>query len=222
MLRVFLLLSFIVLAAPAQAAKPQPARENPPTSPLEGTLAGEFALQAGNLDEATRWYLQAAQATDDAGLAERATRIALLANDDARAAQALEVWRKRAPESLAMRAAEATLSLRRNDARAARRELQALLAAGDEGWRHALIVLGSGGKDPRLAARLLEELVDDGAIPPQLQAWLAFGGLAQRLEQTALAERIVAEVVRRFPVDPRVVLMRAFQLRESVKPVVAR
>ncbi|HWI24872.1 MAG TPA: tetratricopeptide repeat protein [Lysobacter sp.] len=222
MLRVLLLLSFIVLAAPAQAAKPQPARENPRTSPLEGTLAGEFALQAGNLDEATRWYLQAAQATDDAGLAERATRIALLANDDARAAQALELWRKRAPESLAMRAAEATLSLRRNDARAARRELQALLAAGDEGWRHALIVLGSGGKDPRLAARLLEELVDDGAIPPQLQAWLAFGGLAQRLEQTALAERIVAEVVRRFPGEPRVALLRASQLREAGKPEEAR
>jgi tetratricopeptide (TPR) repeat protein len=222
MLRVFLLLSFIVLAAPAQAAKPQPARESPRTSPLEGTLAGEFALQAGNLDEATRWYLQAAQATDDAGLAERATRIALLANDDARAAQALEVWRKRAPESLAMRAAEATLSLRRNDARAARRELQALLAAGDEGWRHALIVLGSGGKDPRLAARLLEELVDDGAIPPKLQAWLAFGGLAQRLEQTALAERIVAEVVRRFPGEPRVALLRASQLREAGKPEEAR
>jgi predicted Zn-dependent protease len=222
MLRVFLLLSFIVLAAPVQAAKPQPPRENAHATPLEGTLAGEFALQAGNLDEATRWYLQAAQATDDAGLAERATRIALLANDDARAARALELWRKRAPESLAMRAAEATLSLRRNDTRAARRELQALLAAGDEGWRHALIVLGSGGKDPRLAARLLEELVDDGAIPPQLQAWLAFGGLAQRLEQAALAERIVAEVVRRFPGEPRVALLRASQLREAGKPEEAR
>ena len=220
--RVFLLLSFIVLAASAQAAKPPPARENPRATPLEGTLAGEFALQAGNLGEATRWYLQAAQATDDAGLAERATRIALLANDDTRAAQALELWRKRAPESLAMRAAEATLSLRRNDARAARRELQALLAAGDEGWRHALIVLGSGGKDPRLAARLLEELVDDGAIPSQLQAWLAFGGLAQRLEQTALAERIVDEVVRRFPGEPRVALLRASQLREAGKPEEAR
>jgi tetratricopeptide (TPR) repeat protein len=222
MLRVFLLLSFIVLAAPAQAAKPGPASDNPRTTPLEGTLAGEFALQAGNLEEATRWYLQAAQAAGDAGLAERATRIALLANDDARAAQALELWRKRAPESLAMHAAEATLSLRRNDARAARRELQALLAAGDEGWRHALIVLGSGGKDPRLAARLLGELVDDGAIPPQLQAWLAFGGLAQRLEQAALAERIVDEVVRRFPGEPRVALLRASQLREAGKTEEAR
>jgi tetratricopeptide (TPR) repeat protein len=215
----FLLLPAFILAfaAPALAQRAEPTQ-----APLEGTLAGEFALQAGNLDEAARWYLQAAQATDDAGLAERATRIALLADDDARAGQALALWRKRAPASVAMRAAEATLSLRRGDTRDARRELQGLLGAGEEGWRHALIVLGSGGKDPRLAARLLEELVDDGAIPGQLQAWLAFGGLAQRLEQTALAERIVAEVVRRFPGEPRVALLRASQLRESGKSAEAR
>ena len=65
------------------------------------------------MPEASRWYLQAAQADDDAGLAERATRIALLANDDARAAQALKLWRQRAPQSLAMRAAEAALALRK-------------------------------------------------------------------------------------------------------------
>ncbi len=218
MLRSVLLFLFILFTAPALAARPQPAR----ATPLEGTLAGEFALQAGQLDEAARWYLQAAHAIDDAGLAERATRIALLANDDARAAEALGLWRSRAPDSLAMRAAQATLALRRNDAAAARRQLKTLLAAGDDGWRHALIVLGSGGKDPRLASRLLEELVDDGAIPDRLQAWLAFGGLAQRLEQTALAERIVAEVVRRFPGEPRVALLRASQLREAGKPDQAR
>ena len=218
--RAFLLLTFILAGfLPAQAE-----RRAAPVQPsaLEGTLAGEFALQAGQLGEATRWYLQAAQATDDAGLAERATRIALLANDDARAAQALALWRQRAPDSLAMRAAQATLSLRRGDARAARRELQGLLAGGDEGWRHALVVLGSGGKDPKLAARLLQDFVDAGAIPDRLQAWLAFGGLAQRLEQTALAERIVDEVVRRFPGEPRVALLHASQLREAGKPDEAR
>ena len=74
---------------------------------LEPVMAGEFALQAGKLPEAARWYLQAAQAGHDVGLAELATRIALLANDDARAAQALALWQQRAPSSLAMRAAQA-------------------------------------------------------------------------------------------------------------------
>ena len=217
---VGLLLAF---AAPAGLAAKQSPAEGPARSALEGTIAGEFALQAGQLDEAAKWYLQAARASGDAGLAERATRIALLANDDARAAESLALWREQAPRSLAVHAAEATLALRRNDARRARRELDVLLAdPGDIGWRHALAALGSGGKYPELAGRLVGELVDDEAIPDRLQPWLAFGGLAQRLEQPALADRIIDEVVRRFPDEPRVALLRASQLRESGKPDDAR
>ena len=76
-------------------------------------MAGEFALQAGQLPDAARWYLDAARQDDDAGLAERATRIALLAKDDARAAEGLKLWRARsARPTLALRGAEATLALR--------------------------------------------------------------------------------------------------------------
>jgi tetratricopeptide (TPR) repeat protein len=213
--RCLLLLAFM-LALPVHAAtKPGKAPETPEAVALRATMAGEFALQGGQLQEAARWYLAAARAVDDAGLAERATRIALLANDDKGALAGLKLWRRRAPESLSLRAAEATVALRRDDARGARRELDALLRApGDDGWKHALLALGSG-KDPQLAARLLGELVDAGTIPDRLEPWLAFGGLAQRLGQPALAERIVAAVVRRFPGEPRVALLRASQLREA-------
>jgi len=207
--------------APREPAAPPVAQDGEST--LEGTLAGEFALQAGQLDDASRWYLDAAKATDDPGLAERATRIALLANNDKQAAEGLALWKQRAPDSLALHAAEATLALRRNDARAARRELEFLLAdKGDIGWRHALAALGSGGKDPKLAGTLLAELVDQHAIPDKLPAWLAFGGLAMRLEESALAERIIDEIVRRFPEEPRVALLRASQLREAGKQDQAR
>jgi predicted Zn-dependent protease len=204
-------------ASQAQAATKDGARSAADNGLLTATIAGEYALQAGRLDEASDWYLKAAHASeDDAGLAERATRIALLANQDARAADALALWKRRAPDSLAMRGAEATLALRRGDARRARRELRALLSDTDPGaWRHALNALSSGGKDPKLAARLLGELVDDDAIPRQLPAWLAFGGLALRYGQQPLAERMVDEVVERFPNEPRVALLRASQLREA-------
>ena len=192
-------------------------------SPIEGTMAGEFALQAGQLDEAARWYLDAARATDDAGLAERATRIALLANNDKQAAEGLALWKQRAPGSLAAHAAEATLALRRNDARLAKQELRVLLTdKGDIGWRHALAALGSGGRDPKLAGKLLAEFVDEKIIPDKLQAWLAFGGLAMRLEQPALAEQIIDQVVTQFPNEPRVALLRASQLREAGKTAEAR
>ncbi|MGI8561684.1 MAG: tetratricopeptide repeat protein [Luteimonas sp.] len=199
------------------------------TPPMQGdvlaaTLAGEYALQSGRLDEAAEWHLKAAQAADgDAGLAERATRIGLLANDDARGRKALALWRARAPRSLGMRAAEATLALRADDGRKARSELETLLRDPDaRGWRYALGVLGSGGRDPKLAARVLGQLVEGGAIPDQLQPWLAFGGLAQRLGEDALAARIVEDVVRRFPGEPRVALLRVSQLREAGKREEAR
>lgn len=215
-LQSLLVLAFM-LAPPAHAA-----RGDATEGALAPVIAGEFALQAGQLEEAARWYLQAARAANDAGLAERAARIALLADDDASAAAALALWKDRAGATPSMRAAEVTLALRRGDARAARRQLAALLReGGEDGWRHALVALGSG-KDPALAARLVGELVDDGAIPARLQPWLAFGGLAQRLGEPALAERIVDQVVRRFPGEPRVALLRASQLREAGKPGEAR
>ena len=214
------LLVFTALATlPALAAGSKTSRDGT----LTATMAGEFALQAGKLDDAARWYLDAARASSgDAGLAERATRIALLADDGARATEALSLWRQRAPGSLAMQAADATLSLRRNDAATARRQLEALLRDRDRnGWRYALAALG-GAKDPGTSAQLLGQLLDDKAIPDVLQAWLAFGGLAQKLDQDPLAARIVDEVVARFPDEPRVALLRASQLREAGKHDEAR
>ena len=190
---------------------------------LEAAIAGEFALQAGQLDEAARWYLQAATAASgDAGLAERATRIALLAGDDAASARALSLWRQRMPASLAMHAASLTLALRREEAAAARTELRHLLAQpGDDGWRHALVALGSG-KHPDASARLIGEAVSAGQVPDRLQAWLAFGGLAQRLDAPEIAEDIVQAVITRFPNEPRVALLHASQMRENGDPAAAR
>lgn len=216
------LLCAALLAPPAWAAKPRlPADDT--TRVLEPTLAGEFALQAGKLDEAAKAYLDAARAGNDATLAERATRIALLAKDNKRATEGLKLWRKLGGDVQAQSAAEATLALRRGDERAARRQLNALLEADkDAGWPQVVGVLSMGARDPEQSARLLGQLLDDDKIPDKLQAWLAFGGLAQKLDQDALAERIVAEVVRRFPGEPRVALLRASQLRQAGKSDEAR
>lgn len=214
----------MLLASPAFAAEKEPAIAPDPTgASLESLLVGEFALQSGRLDEAAQAYLQAARDADDVALAERATRIALLAKDDKRAAQALDLWRKQGGEGLNLSAAEAVLAIRRGDERAARRHLSQLLKApGDSGWRQALGVLSGGARDPKQAARLLERLISDDQIPDKLPAWLAFGGLAQGLEQPELVERIVEEVVQRFPGEARVGLLRANQLRESGKTDEAR
>ncbi|RZA13950.1 MAG: tetratricopeptide repeat protein [Lysobacteraceae bacterium] len=111
----------------------------------------------------------------------------------------------------------ATLALRDGDRRSARRELRALLAEQD-GWKNALAALvGAVGKQQKLVVSMVQEIVDDGLLPGELQPWLGFGGLAQRLEQPKLVDRIVAQVVQRFPGEPQVALLRAQLLRESGK-----
>jgi tetratricopeptide (TPR) repeat protein len=213
-----------LLAGSGLAAKP----DAPAADPLAPAMAGEYALQAGKLDEAARWYLEAARAADgDAVLADRATRIALLAKDDVSAAAALKLWRARAGRSLAMRGAEAALALRQKNESLARRELQALMRGEGDGktiekggWRYALVALDAGSGDPKLTGRLLGQLID--AIPDQLEAWLAFGEFSQQLQRNDLAEKIVARVIAKFPDEPAVRLLQASQLREAGKEEDAR
>ena len=204
------------LAAPSIArVLDQAERAQEPS--LEPALVGEFALQAGKLPDSAAQYLLAAQASEgDAGLAERATRIAMLANDDARAAQALALWQQRAPRSLAMRSAAAALAMRQGKPEVAEAELKALLAApGEEGWRFSLAALVGGGRDPGVPAQVLEALVEADAIPNRIEVWQEFGRLAMRMDKPDLAQRMVDQVVRRFPQDPRVALLRASQLQQT-------
>ncbi|WP_334177639.1 hypothetical protein [Pseudoxanthomonas sp.] len=223
MIRSWVAALALAAALPSANAAPAASAAAPRDDALTTVMAGEFALQAGQLPDAARWYLDAAKRDDDAGLAERATRIALLAKDDARAAEALKLWRARSARTLALRGAEATLAMRQGQARIARRELAALMKESDDlGWRYALTALGSGGKDPALAPRLLRELVDDGAIPGRLQPWLAFTGLAQQLDEPVLAERMVGDVVKRFSGEPLVALLQASQLMHADRKPEAR
>ncbi|MGH8079404.1 MAG: tetratricopeptide repeat protein, partial [Lysobacter sp.] len=195
------------------------AAKDPTGASLESLLSGEFSLQSGKLTDASSAYLKAARAAGDLVLAERATSIALVAKQDTTAAEALALWRKLGGTGASIIAAEATLALRRGDDRAALRQLNDLMTSEpDTGWRQALGVLTAGAKDQKQAARVLEKLVDGGKLPQRnLMAWVAFGGLSQRLDQPKLPERIVSEVVKRFPGEPRVGLLRVSQLREDGK-----
>ena len=215
--RLLLCVALLAGAAGAHAAAS-------PQDPLEASIAGEFALQAGQLPEAARQYLQAARSASDPVLAERATRIALLANEDALARESYGLWQSLAPEQTAPRqAVAATLALRAGDRRAARRELQALMRDGNDGWKHVLgALIGAVGQQPKLVVAMLDDLVEGDALPNKLEPWLGFGGLAQRLEQPALVERIIEQVVARFPGEPRVALLRAQLLREGGKLAEAR
>ena len=191
---------------------------------IGAAMAAEFSLRAGKLNEAARWYLQASEEVGgDAALVERAVQVALVDTDDELLGQALDQWRELAPPTLAMRSAQATWLLRTGRERRARRELEQLLRDPDQrAWGYAIGALHGGTRDQQASARILGRLVDAGAIPGDLRAWLGFGGLAQRFGNEELVGKIIDEVVQRFPDEPRVALLRAAQAREGGDEEAAR
>ena len=213
-LRAWLLAGALLVPAAALAEEPAPAQVG---EAIGATMAAEFALRAGKLNEAVRWFLQASEAAGgDAGLVERAVQVALVDNDDALLGEALQQWLGLEPPSLAMRSAQANWLLRTGRDRRARRELDALLRDPDpRAWGYAIGAMHGGTRDLEASAKILGRLLDAGAVPDDLRAWLGFGGLAQRFGDEALSGRIVDEVMARFPDEPRVALLRAAQAREG-------
>lgn len=213
-LRALLLAGLLLAGAGVQAGEPAPEQVG---EAIGATMAAEFALRAGRLNEAARWFLEASRAAGgDAALAERAVQVALVDNDDDLLGEALAHWRDLAPQGLAMRAAQANWLLRTGRDRRARRELIALLRDPDpRAWGYAIGAMHGGTRDPEASAKILGRLLDAGAIPDELRAWLGFGGLAQRFGDEALSARIIDEIMHRFPDEPRVALLRAAHAREG-------
>lgn len=213
----------LVLCA-ALLAPPAMAREAAGAPALREVMAAEFAVSAGRPDEAVAWYLEAARAAPgDAALAARATQYALMGRDDAALEDALRLWSDRAPESIGMQGARATLHLRKGNARAARRELEKLLREGGaRGWMAAYAVLGTGSRDPALSAGVLGQLFDRDALPTSPMALAAAGQLALGLGDDALFGRL-DEVARRLhPGDPAMGLLRVSHLHRTGRSAEAR
>lgn len=182
--------------------------------PLVDAMAGEFAVQSGDFDAAARHYLDAAMASDDPLLAERATQAAMLAGDTVLAQAAMARWTELEPHSRGLLATRAIQAMRADDAATATDALAALLALPEEGGSRVVLQVLSGARDEALAARVLGGLAARDALPgDDFQGWLAFAGLAQRWEDPELTSTLVAGAVARFPDEPRAWLLQAAQLR---------
>ena len=206
--RLLLPTLLLALAGPAAAAV---------RAPIGDVMAGEFALQQGDLAAAARHYLLAARVSDDAGIAGRAARIALLGDEPALAGRALDRWRTLAPESPAMRTTAIRLALRQGEHESAMEDARALLAVPDaHGFAMLLVSLAEAeGDDAVIARSVLREIVSTDLLPRDLPSWLRAAGLARRLGDLAFSNRIVEAGLAAFPDDPRARLLKASRLRES-------
>ena len=195
-----------------------------PADVLGPVMAGEFALQAGDLAQAAAHYLRAAGSSHDPGIAERATRIALLAGRNDLAAEALSRWRELAPDAATLPEAALVLALAGGDESSAREAVLALLRQPEGQGLAALTTTlgGARGAQRELAGRVLRDLFAGDRLPPRLESWLAAASLARRLEQPALAGDFLREALARFPDDPRARLLQADQLRGEGRDEAAR
>ena len=205
----FFLLLPMLLPVGAQAAS-----EDVTDNALGPTLEGEFAFQYGDYPGAAERYLRAARLSMDPALAQRATEIALLTHQDARAALALQRWRELSPHSSDVASVGAVLALRQGNSDQARDAFLAMLAGGGDGWKNVIRSLAAAVDAPA-AIVVAGDLLERGNWLPDIRAWLAFAGLAQRLGDPVLTRRIVADVIQRFPDDPRAWLLESARLREQ-------
>ncbi|HXE78421.1 MAG TPA: hypothetical protein VN614_09265, partial [Rhodanobacter sp.] len=166
---------------------------------LAQLLAGELALTRTDLATASGFYARAMLLSDDPKVAARAAELALAVHDDGAATQALDRWQALGAKPAVLAQARAQLALDQGDAGAARRELETVLAAGDQdAWRRFGRVL-LGARDQAQAARLLQALAMPEQLPAKdVKAWLAMSELGAKFGNTAYAMRVAQAAVRRF------------------------
>lgn len=178
---------------------------------LVALLAGEIAVAQGDFAAAAFWLGEAAQRTDDAEVAERATRVALFARDDARAVAAANRWLALAPDNYEAVQISALLSLRAgriDDAvEALVRVLDRFEARGDaEAGPRMVGVLLDQAEDGEAARAALEALID--RRPDQRLLWQLRVERSLRDDDAATARAVANRAAERFPGVLRFALLR--------------
>lgn len=194
---------FTLMLLPATAA----------ADPMLSLLAAEFSLQSGDNARAAGHYYDAALAASDPRLAERASRVALLANDTALAGRAAERWRELDPKAEGLLQLQALLALARSDIDAAVTALSGLLELGDSGSRLAVQALANDLYALQ-AGLAIRSLVQRDALPGEADVWIGLGLIARRHQQSALSLDLANRATSRFPDDVR---MRLWLAEEQLR-----
>ncbi|MBS0591012.1 MAG: tetratricopeptide repeat protein [Proteobacteria bacterium] len=198
---------------PRVASVPQPlqrldiAPDRNETDRIANLLAGELALVESDPVRAARHYVAAAQASDDAGIAEMATHIAIASRQWELAQAALTRWQALHGDEVGVRQARAMLALHAGADDEAWRDLT-WLARRPEGWQAVAQAL-LGAQDKNAAGRVFERVLR-GENPPaenvarkvelgsEPLTWVVVGQLAMRLDRGDIASVLAQRAVDRF------------------------
>lgn len=187
---------------------------------LQPLMEAEFALQAGQNEQAAEAYARAAELSTDGQISERAARLALMIDDADLAERALRRWRVVEPQADGLARIELGLALRRADLKAAESAIDRLLQLKD-GWKEALQSLAAN-QESLLSRALIPRLLQSETVLASAEALLAVGGLSERLSLAGAVKRVADEVVVRFPQDGRAWLWHSEVMRKNGDLAAAR
>ena len=184
-----------------------PSREAVEQDPIFQLLLAEFAGKREQYDEAVRRYSELALSRRDAGIAERAARVAMYSNHTEEALICARLWVELQPKNLDARQILAALLLRKGDADGAYEQLRFVLAndrSNDGGhFRSIASLLGEEG-DRRAALAVMEKLV--GLRPADTDARLAYALLAIRAEDVDRAQAAMTVLLKRVDINANLAL----------------
>ncbi len=179
----------------------QSAGEDPVVSIHTAILAGEIAAQRGQAQTAAEHFVRAAQLSDDVQIAQRATQLALQAEDVALASQAAERWMALDAENTGAFEIAARLALRQGDFAAAKSQLTQLLVLDQtpdgEGLVNVAEILSLEPEAADQALNLYREILAEQPITAN--AYYAEALLAYRVDQPLLAREAVDKALTMRP-----------------------
>ena len=182
-------------------------------------LVGELASHRGDLLLALEYYLDVAEETRDAGVAARATKLAVFAHADEVAIKAARLWNDTDPSSVEARQVLASLLIRAGDIETAVEHLDEIVEMLPEppgtGFHRAAELLATE-KDAEAATAAMRRLVrghEDDA-----EAQLALARLLLRTEHIEEATTAADRSYELDPGNPRTAILRA-RLRQRASDI---
>jgi tetratricopeptide (TPR) repeat protein len=183
------------VAEPPTGQEPHAGEWQLPVDPLPPdlmyeVLLGEIAGQRGRLDVAVPAYLRAARVSDDARVAERATRVAVYARDEAAAVTAAKRWIELEPDSLEARQALATLFIRGGQVDRAVAALEEVMALAPDKGSALGMIAGWLSREPDQEAisAVMHGLVERHGEHPDVLYTYAQYALHTEQHEAALAQ----------------------------------
>jgi tetratricopeptide (TPR) repeat protein len=184
--------------------------------PLYRVLTAEFAGQRNQMPVAVANYAELARTTTDPKIAERATRIAIYAQDDTAALAAAERWVALAPTNLEARQVAAAMQVRHGNAEAAIAHLEYVLEHDHSKRGNKLKMIAnllSREEDKSTALTVMERLLSKRDNDPD--TLVVYAVLALRAEKIEASRVAMEALVAKADINPNLALAYVAALQKE-------